>query len=695
MQPRPRDPSPRAARAAAVGLLLLAALPPPAAGQPAETGPLPRPLPALTASDPRAEADLFAMPAITEATRAAAELAQAGDPAAAAGLLDAVIADHPGLGAVRAMRAGVAMLADDPATALAELAAAAEHGADPGPLAADPLFAPLRADPRFRELAARPAPPPPPAPVPAPVANGRAPVSAANTGWDPATERLVARFAVPAATDAAVLPARPKTAARDILAEHWKRGRAAGNRGDLYDNRDRGHSTLKPGAHPQLAHVAYAPAARAADLDYGLNDRLLFDAPTLGNSSTAITAGALWRSLPRAALTAADGTGPLRLWQNASRNQLYVYPAHRDWTSGRGDLYPANTPYLLISHGSSGSDQPLLEAVAMILAAFRPATKQRLVAENLVVPTVQMVFRRSLRSVTSREDYLGGPGNPAVFEGVDVNLARMVSLANSIAPDAIPPQVRIRVLEEDLGTEGIDFFGQGLSEQLFDTPAAVARVWRSKAGRRSILVTAADTADPNGRALRFEWRLLQGDPAKVAIEPLGDGATARITLDWHDPFPISEDTPIPTARVDVGVFAGNGAHDSAPAMLSWYCPPTEARSYAAGPDGGPPRLVAIDHADPARAAAYADPMLVPRADWRDTYRTDAGGTVTGWTRSRAGRDPEEFTAAGDRILGRDAAGNPDRVTGVAHVLGRDPAGRLVVEEHSSDAPPGGPVAPPD
>ena len=160
MQPRLRDASPRtagaAARAAAVGLLLLAAPPRPAAGQPAEAGPLPRPLPVLAAIDPRAEADLFAMPAIAEASRAAAELAQAGDPAAAAGLLDAVIADHPDLGAVRAMRAGVAMLAGDPATALADLAAAAEHGADLGPLADDPLFAPLHADPRFRELAAPP-----------------------------------------------------------------------------------------------------------------------------------------------------------------------------------------------------------------------------------------------------------------------------------------------------------------------------------------------------------------------------------------------------------------------------------------------------------------------------------------------------------------------------------------------------------
>ena len=81
-----------------------------------------------------------------------------------------------------------------------------------------------------------------------------------------------------------------------------------------------------PEAYPQLAHVVYGPAARAADLDYGLADRLLFERPTLGNSSTAITAGALWRSLPRAALTEPDGTGPLRLWQNASREPALRLP---------------------------------------------------------------------------------------------------------------------------------------------------------------------------------------------------------------------------------------------------------------------------------------------------------------------------------------------------------------------------------
>jgi len=81
------------------------------------------------------------------------------------------------------------------------------------------------------------------------------------------------------------------------------RGRAAGNFGDLYDNRDGDHSSLWRAAYPQLGFVEYDDAAQAAALHYGLNTRILFDAPTFGNSSTAIGQGLFWRSQARAALT--------------------------------------------------------------------------------------------------------------------------------------------------------------------------------------------------------------------------------------------------------------------------------------------------------------------------------------------------------------------------------------------------------
>ena len=394
---------------------------------------------------------------------------------------------------------------------------------------------------------------------------------------------------------------------------------------------------------------------------------------TLGNSSTAITGGALWRSLPRLALTRADGTGPLRLWQNAATNQLYVHPAHKDYGADEGDLFPANTPYLLVSHGSSGSDQPFLEAVAMILAAFRPDTKARLVEENLIVPTVQMVFRRSLQNVPSRDDYFSGAAHPAAFEGYNINLARMVSLANSIRPDEIPPAGAHPHARRGSRHRGRRLFRRG------PLRAALRHPGRHRPG------LALQRRPPHDDPQRRGHPRPERPPSDLPLAPAAgrsrpgpdrapptDGRQARITLDWHDPFRISEDNPLISSRIDIGVFANNGVHDSAPAILSWYCPPEETRSYAPGPDGAP-RLVSIDYADPA-AETYADPMLIARADWRDDYHYDADGTLRGWTRSRAAADDatEEFAADGARILTRGPDGRPARAEIPAYVLDRDP-----------------------
>lgn len=789
---------------------------------PPVAGPLPRPAPAP--ADPRAEAELFAMPQIADATRRAVGFVDAGDLAGAAAVFDALIAADPALGAPRIRRAAVAMLADDPDAALAELETAASR---PFPglaeALADPIFAPLAGDPGFAALTALPAAPPSPGPVPAALQDGVAPFGAANVAWDPQTERLRASFAPAPRPTARVLPPTPEAAAYDLLREHVRRGRAAGNNGDLYDNRDRGHSALKPESHPQLSRVVYSPAARAADLDYGLNDSVLFDRPTLGNSSTAITGGPLWRSLPRYAMTRPDGAGPMRLWQTASANAVYVHPAHKDYGTERGDLFPANTPYLLVSNGSSGSDQPFLEAVAMILAALRPDAKARAIEAGMINSTVQMIFRRSQQHVTSTAIYHSGDAHPAALEGSAINLARMVSLANSIKADDLPAEARIRVVAEELGTEGVDFFGQGLSERLFDTPQAVARIWRSSTGRREMILTAEDSRDANGRPLQFTWALLQGDPDKVKIEPLDGGRRARVTIDWHDPFPISEDNPQLTSRVDIGVFAHNGVHDSAPAILSWAFPTHETRTYettpdpaataaapetpaetapagdtageaagetagktaagetpagdapagqtpageaaAAAPAGrtpagrapaeeadaetpageapaaqtpageaagamaapeapagealvaetpageapgpstatpagaagsgdpaagarrvrpGAPRIVAIDYADPARTAVYADPLLYPRAAWRDAYAYAPDGTLLGWTRTRAEAEPETFGPDGRRRLS-DRPGDPGAdAAPVTYRLVPARNGGFAVEELSAD-----------
>lgn len=440
-------------------------------------------------------------------------------------------------------------------------------------------------------------------------------------GW------LLARFRFPPRS-APLLGPEAVTAGHRLLMQLHFEGRAAGNYNDLYDNLDRGHSELPAAAHPQLTHIIYDADARNAGLDYGAPLKILFNVPVIGNSSTALTSGPFWRSQPRHMLTLADG--PQRLARIYSSGALRIFPEHRDHDPEHGDLLPANTPYYIISQGSSGSDQPHLEALAMILAAFQPETKEMLKRTGLISSTLQMVYRRARLGIINRAAYLSGRAHPTVFDAKGINLAHMVSLANALTPDDVPPMVVLDVEHETEAVAGIDFFGDGLSERLFDTPSAIARVWRSKSGRREMVVSAQSTRDPNGRPLHFTWSLLHGDPARTRIEPLDEyGSRARISVDWQNPRTVPGHPDITSPRVDIGVFANNAVHDSAPAFVSFLMPTHERRVYEPGPDGGP-RPVSIDRWTSDR---YADPALFPQTAWRDEYRYGSAGQPKGWYRT--------------------------------------------------------------
>jgi hypothetical protein len=254
----------------------------------------------------------------------------------------------------------------------------------------------------------------------------------------------------------------------------------------------------------------------------------------------------------------------------------------------------------------------------------------------------------------------------------------MVSLAASLRPGDIPPLVRLAVVDEDFEAQaGLG----GLSERLFDTPSAIARVWRRLEGRSEMLVTAQDTRDPNGRALNFTWVLLRGDPDKVRIMPQDDrGATARITIDWQDAQPITrargaEEEGRLSSRIDIGVFAWNGVHDSAPGFVSVSFPTHQVRDYRAGPDGHL-QLVSVDYNALAREAAY-DPLLHWSAPWRDVFTYDDSGTLTGWRREQ-GAEPQGFDAAGRRadgsVLSYEVVGQQGRWPTLRAITGDASAG---------------------
>ncbi|WP_299356628.1 hypothetical protein [uncultured Shimia sp.] len=507
--------------------------------------------------------------------------------------------------------------------------------------------------------------------IPAPIsANGRVVVLTPRNTQELSGKRRLARIAFPNAP-VSVLGAHLKDPAHQFLRRLVVSGQAAGNVGDLYENRDRNHSRLSPKAFPQLTHVTYGEVFQKQGLDYGLGQTMFFDAPLIGNSSTAVKGNPLWRSLPRLALT--TGGGAERLFQNYVTGQIHVYPENADHDPESGDLLPANTPYMLISQGSSGSDRPHLEALAMILAAFRPDTKAFLRENGLVASTVQMVYRRARVGVRTRAAYLSGAAHPTVFRDRDIALARMVGLANAIQPGEVPPMVRLKVLEESRATEGIDYFGKGLGERLFDTPSAIARVWRSREGRRSMVVTAADTKDPNGRDLSFEWVVLRGDHDRIQITPLSeDGRYAQIDMDWQAPQPAPGSPDIMSSRIDIGVFANNGIHDSAPAFISVLLPQHETRDYAFDADG-PPKVKRIDRQ--AQKGVYVDPRVFPDTRWKDVYHYDDEGLISGWTRYRRG-DEGEYNSEGRRSL-QDGSGG---LGAVSYLLERGEKGRFVVKE---------------
>jgi len=274
-----------------------------------------------------------------------------------------------------------------------------------------------------------------------------------------------------------------------------------------------------------------------------------------------------------------------------------------------------------------------------------------------------MIFRRSLAPVLSREAYLSGMAHPSAVPGDQINLMRMVRLANALTPETVPPMVRLSVLSETRAAEGRDYFGEGLSERLFDTPVAIARLWRSHEPRRSMVVSAEATRDPQGRTPEFAWRLLRGDPRRSRIEPLdGRGLRARITLDWQLPRPVPGRPEITSNRIDIGVFARSGDHDSMPALVSVLLPQHETRRYGRGPDGER-RIESRDFRVPE--GGYADPVLFPEADWRDVYRYDSAGALQGWDR-HAAEGIMRFDADGRMIT-------PDGPRPVRHLVER-PAG---------------------
>ncbi len=543
----------------------------------------------------------------------------------------------------------------------------------------DPAFAPLEKNERFQALlAATPSDKKAAArfskPTDAlPLAGGRAPVTAKNTYWDPRLGMLRTVFRQ---ADKSGFPHEVRTDGSPVaqtLNTWFAEGRAAGNIGDLYDNRDRGHSTLSQKDFPQLSFLSHDPAIQQRNMDYGLNTSILFNAPTIGNSSTAVTGGSVWRSLPRLAYTT-EGIPRLLNIQYLA-NHLYIYPAVQDYSRKYGDILTANTPYLLATEGKSGSDLPFLKAIVSILAAFQPAEKQELIRTARLIPAVQMIFRLGQRTVVGEQDYLTGKAHPPVFQAANLDVMKMILLANRLKARDVPHAVQLEVLSENRPAPGIDGFTTDLTEKLFDSHAAIGRVIRYTDRDKTLHVTARSPALPGGDApYRYRWVVLQGNPNLIRITPEGEaGQSARITVSWQDSIRPASGPLDRSNRVDIGVFADNGKHISAPSFITFLYPPEQTRRYD---ESG--NLVWLDHTEKGQAGAYADPRLFPRRNWQDRYRYDDQGRLLGWDRTTGGQTAA-YTRFGTIVTEKDAAGRPTRSEKIGYLYTPGQGGRMNVQ----------------
>jgi len=368
-----------------------------------------------------------------------------------------------------------------------------------------------------------------------------------------------------------------------LLLDWHKDGTAAGNTGDFFDNRDRDHSPLKLDPYPQLDQIAYTADERKANKDWAMQ-RIILPHITFGNSSTSAGAtqgGSNVRSYYTHPLGLRFIHAQYRL------NNLYMYPAHHDHHPGHngkpfyGDLFPTNTPYVIMSQGSSYTDQPFMKAVPVTLAAFHPEVKQKLADAGLLMPTVQMIFRSCNKHLADPKEYLTGKAHPTVFEGSWVDAEKMVRMAHDMKATDVPALVQMRVVDEDDAVLGKDHFDVGFEEKIYDTPCAIARIVRGGQQVRRLVVSAEDSVDLNGKPLTYQWQVLRGDASRITIKPLNEtGSIVEIRVAYHERRPVAgAPLKIDSNRVDIGAFVHNGTYHSAPGFVTFYTLDNEARAY--------------------------------------------------------------------------------------------------------------------
>jgi len=430
----------------------------------------------------------------------------------------------------------------------------------------------------------------------------------------------------------------------------------------IYINRDNNVNTVETCKYPGVVRLKYSDAIKERRLHIGQPNTLFINknsgslTPAVGNSSMGFISSAYWRCQPRALFN--DPALMQKQITLLMSNQLYCYSTYDDYNHITGDLFSANTPYYVAVTGKAKSEKVFAEAIIAAISALHADTRNYLTHTGLLMPTIQMLLRKAQQGINSRKDYLSGKAHPTAFKLSQLNLKKFLESAATLTTNNIPPLVFIRVDDISSLDPQLDLPSSIYPERLFDTHLAVSHVFRGFPYKRHFRVRTF-CKDPRAT---IRCVILQGDPKKISIEKSADNKHEwMIDIAHHAPFktPTSDGKSILTTRVDIGVFAENVNGISLPAIVSCNFLGNEKRVY--DKEG---KLLSIDYR--RHTILCPDPLLSYPRNWKDEFKHDNKGRITGWTRIRE-RKKELFTAYGDLAIKFDNKGRATLARRISYI----------------------------
>lgn len=347
------------------------------------------------------------------------------------------------------------------------------------------------------------------------------------------------------------------------------RAESIGLKGVFYENRDGGHSTL---SLQQWSHLQALPGAAQRGPAQEVRRQVV-----LGNCSMA-AAPLQGGCLPR--FYAMDPLGMRFLAAQYHANNLFVYPAHLDYRPGElGDLMPLHSPALMMSRGSSGSDQPLLQALLLALASLPGESRQLLEARGLISPVLSWLVRRSLKQAPHSPQWISPASCTQVLDGNQINLPRLHELAAALRPETLPAVPRLVVLRETPITPTTPgcFDGTVNGHALASTDCCVARVFRGWLDAFDMELQLNATFANAKTAVKWTLQVVNGpaDAVEIRLDPLTQ--RARLRMKWCRPW--LDQQGVVSSRLDVAVAADAGMGAGPAAIVSLYLPPQEWRLH--------------------------------------------------------------------------------------------------------------------